>query len=480
MKKSSDDLMEKIVSLAKRRGFIFPGSEIYGGLANSWDYGPLGVELKNNIKKLWWRMFVQERNDMVGIDAALIMNSKVWEASGHLKNFNDPLVECKNCHSRFSEDQVPSYPIKDRDKGNPIQIEITKKWNPEMKCPVCTKVDWVKPTQFNLMFKTHLGPVESTPPVSPPILGGDERGVVYLRPETAQAMFVDFPQILETTRKKIPFGVAQIGKAFRNEITPGNFIFRTREFEQMEIEYFINAKDWKKYFEHWLGEMKRWIKAVGIDEKSVKYTEISDDERAFYSKRTVDIEFEYPFGQKELYGLAYRTDYDLTQHQKLSAKDLSYTDPATGEKYIPHVIEPSLGVDRTVLAVLLSAYEEIKGGRTTTTESVKEQEVVLRLPKELAPIKIAVLPLSRKDELTRQSSGVLELLQKYWMCQYDETGSIGKRYRRQDEIGTPFCVTVDFETASDQSVTVRDRDSMAQERVKLAELVDYFKERLNC
>ena len=314
----NDNLMEKIISLAKRRGFIFPGSEIYGGLANSWDYGPLGVELKNNIKKLWWKMFVQERGDMVGLDAALIMNPKTWEASGHLKNFSDPMVECKKCHTRYRADQLPE------------------------KCENCKGTQFTEAKQFNLMFKTFLGPVE------------DEKGVVYLRPETAQAIFVDFKQILETSRQKIPFGVAQIGKAFRNEITPGNFVFRTREFEQMEIEYFIKPDDWQAQFDHWLGEMKRWVKAAGIDEAKVHYVEIGDEDRAFYSKRTVDVEFEYPFGQKELYGLAYRTDYDLTQHQKMSGKDLSYKDPAGGPGFVPHVIEPSLGVDRTLLAVLLS------------------------------------------------------------------------------------------------------------------------------
>ncbi|MBI2607833.1 MAG: glycine--tRNA ligase [Candidatus Doudnabacteria bacterium] len=475
MAKQQLDLMEKIVSLAKRRGFIFPGSEIYGGLANSYDYGPLGVELKNNIKKLWWKMFVQERDDMVGIDGAIIMNPKVWLASGHMDNFNDPMIECKKCHTRYRETDLlgEDHWIRGVTKGTieehrSTTLEKRKKILIEKGCSVCGGKEFTEPKQFNLMFKTFLGPVEN------------DENTVYLRPETAQAMFIDFPQIFETTRKKIPFGVAQIGKAFRNEITPGNFIFRTREFEQMEIEYFINAKDWKKYFEHWLDEMKRWIKAVGIDEKRVKYTEISDDERAFYSKRTVDIEFEYPFGQKELYGLAYRTDYDLTQHQKLSAKDLSYTDPVTGEKYIPHVIEPSLGVDRTVLAVLLSAYEEIKGGRTTTTESVKEQEVVLRLPKELAPIKIAVLPLSKKEELTSVAQNIASELRKDFNIEYDETQSIGKRYRRQDEIGTPYCVTVDFDTAKDQSVTVRDRDTMKQDRVKINELVNYFEDKLDC
>lgn len=435
--------LEKIVNLCKRRGFIFPGSEIYGGLANSYDFGPLGVELKNNIKKLWWKMFVQGRDDVVGLDAGIIMNSQVWEASGHVQNFNDPMVECKKCHMRYRADQLPE------------------------KCENCKGKTFTDAKQFNMMFRTHLGPVEG------------EENQVYLRPETAQGMFVDFPTLVETYRLKIPFGVAQIGKAFRNEITPGNFIFRTREFELMEIEYFIREKDWKKSFDIWLEEMKRWIKAVGIDEKRVKYVDIPDGERAHYSKRTIDVEFKYPFGQKELYGLAYRTDYDLAAHQKKSGKDLTYRDPETGEKFIPHVIEPALGVERTALAVLFSCYEEIKGGRSTTTESVKEEEIVLHLPKAIAPIKVAVLPLSRKDELTKPAKEIANSLRQYFMIQYDETASIGKRYRRQDEIGTPYCVTFDFDSLEDKKVTVRDRDTMKQERVAIEELADYLKEKFS-
>ncbi len=442
----NNDLMEKIVSLCKRRGFIFPGSEIYGGLANSWDYGPLGVELKNNIKKLWWKKFVQERDDMVGIDAALMMNPKVWQASGHLNNFNDPLIECKKCHSRFRADTF------DADK-----------------CPNCGAKDFTPAKEFNLMFKTFMGPAE------------EEANIVYFRPETAQAMFVDFPNVLETSRQRVPFGIAQIGKAFRNEITPGNFIFRTREFEQMEIEYFIRPNEWEKQFEYWLGEMKEWIKAVGIDESKVHYVDIPDADRAFYSKRTVDIEFDYPFGQRELYGLAYRTDFDLSSHQKASKQSLEYRDPESGEKFIPHVIEPSLGVDRTVLAVLLSAYTEISGGRSTTTDSIKEEEVVLRLPPEIAPVKAAVLPLSKKEELSKPARELAMRLRNRWAVQYDETGSIGKRYRRQDEIGTPFCITYDFDTPNDKKVTVRDRDSMAQERVPIDDLENFLAKKLgNC
>jgi len=430
--------LEKIVNLCKRRGIIFPGSEIYGGLANSYDFGRLGTEIKNNIKKLWWKMFVQERPDIVGLDADLIMNSRVWEASGHVQNFNDELIECKKCHSRFRADELAH--------------EI---------CPNCKGTEFTSAQAFNTMFKTNLGPVESP----------DNK--VYFRPETAQSMFVDFPAIVETSRMKIPFGIAQIGKAFRNEITPGNFIFRKREFEMMEIEYFVQEKDWQKYFEHWENEMKRWITAVGIDAKLIEFVDVPEGERAHYSKRTVDVEFKYPFGQRELYGLAYRTDFDLKAH------GIEYRDPVTGEKFIPHVIEPSLGVERTVLAILLSCYEEIKGGRTKTTESVKEEEIVLRLPKEIAPIKVAILPLSKKENLTKVAHDIRNELAKQWMVDYDETASIGKRYRRQDEIGTPYCVTVDFESLEDKKVTVRDRDSMKQERVAIAELKSYFDGKLD-
>lgn len=444
---AEQNLMEKIVSLCKRRGFIFPGSEIYGGLANSWDYGPLGVELKNNIKKLWWKKFVQEREDMVGIDAALMMNPKVWEASGHLATFNDPLIECKKCHSRYRADQLEQ----------------------PYKCEKCGGTEFTAAKDFNLMFKTFMGPAE------------EEANVVYFRPETAQAMFVDFSLVVESSRQRVPFGIAQIGKAFRNEITPGNYIFRTREFEQMEVEYFVREKDWKKYFEHWLEQMKEWMRLVGIKEDKLHFVEVPAEDRAHYSKRTVDIEFDYPFGQKELYGLAYRTDFDLNNHQTASKQELSYRDPETGEKFVPHVIEPSLGVDRTLLAVLLSAYTEIEGGRTTTTESIKEAEIVLRLPAAIAPIKVAVLPLSKKEEISKPARELANKLRKHWTVQYDETGSIGKRYRRQDEIGTPYCVTYDFDSLEDKKVTVRDRDTMTQDRVAIEELESYLREKLgNC
>ncbi len=429
--------MDTLVTLCKTRGFIFPGSDIYGGLANSWDYGPLGVELKNNIKQAWWKKFVTGRLDMVGLDAALLMNPKVWEASGHVATFTDPLVECKECHERYRADKI--------DLSAP--------------CAKCGKKGtFTEPATFNLMMKTWLGPKE------------DATATVYFRPETAQAIFVDFPLVLTATRKRVPFGIGQIGKAFRNEITPGNFIFRQREFEQMEIEYFVHPDNWEKAFEMWLGLMHEWVTECGILPASIVDHEIDKADLAHYSKRTVDIEYHYPFGLEELYGLAYRTDFDLTNHAKASGKEIIYTDPMTNEKYVPHVIEPSFGVDRTLLAVLLSAYseEEVEG----------EKRVVLKFPKHLAPIKVAVLPLSKKDELSSIAEPLAEKLAKKFRTEYDETQSIGKRYRRQDEIGTPFCVTVDFETLNDQAVTVRERDSMKQERVKLEELEDYLENAL--
>jgi len=422
------DSMDKIVSLAKRRGFVFPGSEIYGGLANSWDYGPLGVELKNNIKRAWWQRFVHRRDDVIGLESAIIMNPEVWKVSGHLDTFVDPLVECKKCKERFRADEV---------KG--------------AKCPNCGH-KLSKARLFNTMFKTFIGPAE------------DSANVAYLRPETAQGMFVDFEAVVTASRKKIPFGIAQIGKAFRNEITPGNFIFRTREFEQMEVEYFIPEKDWKKYFEHWLKEMKSWLKHLGLKEKNVQYKEIPAKERAHYSKRTVDIFYNFPFGSEELYGLAYRGDYDLKNHQQ------SYTDPVTGKKFTPHVIEPTWGVERTVLAVLVEHYHE---------EKVKgETRTVLKFPHWLAPYKVAVLPLSKKPALSKLAKKIHKDLLAHFVCEYDETQSIGKRYRRQDEIGTPFCVTIDFDSAKGQDVTVRERDTMKQKRIKMTKLAEYIKDKL--
>ncbi|MEK7461015.1 MAG: glycine--tRNA ligase, partial [Patescibacteria group bacterium] len=392
-----NNLIDKVVSLCKRRGFVYPGSEIYGGLANSWDYGPLGVELKNNIKNLWWKMFVHDRDDMVGLDAALIMNPKVWEASGHIKNFSDPLVECKKCHLRFRADHVNE--VKDRNAGM-TAMDFVSLPDDEKSILVCkdsktNEHEWTETKVFNLMLKTHLGPSE------------EKTNEVYFRPETAQAIFVQFKNILGTSRMKPPFGVAQIGKAFRNEITPGNFIFRTREFEQMEIEYFIPAPtidaDWQKTFEEWKDAMWAWIDALGISRANVEAVEISDTDRAFYSKRTIDFEYKYPFGQKELYGLAYRTDYDLAQHEKFSGENLHYKDVNTGENYLPHVIEPSLGVDRSFLAVLLDAYHEEGEG--------DKQRVVLKLKPVLAPYKVAVFPLLKnKPELVEKAREIYTML----------------------------------------------------------------------
>ncbi len=438
---ANQDLMDKIVGLCKRRGFIFPGSEIYGGMANSWDYGPLGVELKNNIKQLWWKKFVHSRDDMVGIDAALIMNPKVWEASGHLATFTDPLVECKYCHTRYRADQI--------DVSEP--------------CSSCGKKDtFTEAKQFNLMFKTFIGPAE------------DEANVAYFRPETAQAMFVQFKNILDTTRKTLPFGVAQIGKAFRNEITPGNFIFRTREFEQMEIEYFIPApkrdEDWDEYFTDWQSAMMEWIKDdLQLDMSKVHEVEISAEDRAHYSKRTIDFEFEYPFGQKELYGLAYRTDYDLQKHMEKSGQSLEYVDQATGEKFVPHVIEPSMGVDRSLLAVLLSSYDDSD-----------PDHVVLKLPAKLAPYKAAVFPLLKnKPELVEKAKGIYNDLRKDFQIAWDDRGNVGKRYYSQDEIGTPYCITIDFDTLENDTVTIRDRDTATQERVTIAELKNFISSKLS-
>lgn len=452
---------DKIVNLAKQRGFIYPSSEIYGGLSATYDYGPLGVELKNNIKLAWWKMFVTSRADMVGLDSAIIMSPKIWEASGHIENFSDPLVDCKVCHHRFREDHLLE------SKGIQPEYDKTKpRDRKSLQCPDCGG-ELTVARHFNLMLKTFLGPLE------------DSASVAYLRPETAGGIFVNFKNVLDSMRLKLPFGIAQVGKAFRNEITTENFIFRTREFEQLEIEYFIKASDWEQHFVEWQKVMKQWCLFLGLAQDDLIEREIAPKDRAFYSKRTIDFEYKFPFGQKELFGLAYRTDYDLTQHQKFSGQDLSYTDPITKEKFIPHVIEPSLGVDRSVLACLCAAYTEVEGGRSTTTESSKDKEVVLRLPYSLAPIKIAVLPLSKKENLSELSRSILMELKKKWVVVYDETGSIGKRYRRQDEIGTPYCVTIDFDSLTDKKVTVRDRDTMQQDRVAIEELESYFHTKFN-
>lgn len=438
--------MQELIALCKRRGFIFPGSEIYGGLANSWDYGPLGAQLKKNIKDEWWRRFVERRSDMVGLDAAMIMNPKVWEASGHLKTFSDPLIECKKCHERFRADNVQD-------------LE---------KCPSCkAEKSFTEAKQFNLMLKTSLGPKEDT------------ASVVYMRPEIAQAMFVNFKNVLDTARKRLPFGIASQGRAFRNEITPGNFIFRQREFDLMELEYFVRPAEWEQNFEMWLTEMKSWLKHLGISDQKLHFIEIPPEDRAHYSKRTVDVEYDYPFGRKELYGLAYRGDFDLSSHMGASRADLQYADPQTNEKFVPHVIEPSFGLDRSVLVMLLESYIDDK----------EHDRVYLKLPKWVAPYKVAVFPLlANKPALVEKAREVYRLLSTVYSLSpiaWDDRGNVGKRYYSQDEIGTPYCITIDFDTLGEDgsgdkkdTVTVRDRDTMTQERVAIKDLEKYLAERL--
>jgi glycyl-tRNA synthetase len=441
---TNEGLMEKIVSLAKRRGFVFQGSELYGGLQGTWDYGPLGVLMKNNIKAAWWKKNVQERPDMVGLDAAILMNRKVWEASGHTKFMFDDLVECKACHRRFRKDKV----------------------GPE--CPDCGgEFSDAKP--FNLMLETMLGPV------------ANDDAKTFLRPETAQGIFVDYPLIQETSRKKLPFGVAQVGKSFRNEITPGNFVFRVREFEQMEIEYFCRPEEGMAKYEEWRQSRLKWWKDLGIKDENIRFYEYKKDELAHYSAGTTDVQFAFPFGKEgwdELEGIANRTDFDLSAHAKASGQEIAYFDEETKKKIVPHVIEPSAGVDRAFLAFMLNGYEEISGGRTTTTESIKETETVLHLHPAIAPFKAAVLPLSKKPELSVPAKELAARLRSRWMIDYDEVASIGKRYRREDEIGTPFCITYDFDSLEDKKVTVRDRDTMKQDRVSLDELEAYLDEKL--
>jgi glycyl-tRNA synthetase len=452
MNKSSDtQRMEKIVSLCKRRGFIFQSSEIYGGLNGCWDYGPLGVELKRNLKNYWWRVMVHERDDVVGMDGSILMNRAVWKASGHEDTFTDPMVDCRSCKARLRADQL-----------------IDKKG--VKQCPNCGGKDLTAPRAFNLMFKTFVGATE------------DESSVTYLRPETAQSIFVQFKNVLEVSRKKLPFGIAQIGKAFRNEINPRNFTFRSREFEQMELEYFCRAEEGSKWLDYWLEERLKFYENIGIPREKLHAHEIPDEERAFYSKGTYDIEFDFPFGRQELEGVAYRTDYDLQQHIKASGKPLDYFDEETKQRFVPHVVEPSAGVDRTVLALICEAYDE----DTAPDEKGKlETRIVLRFHPRMAPIKCAVFPLLKNNEqLVAKAKEIADLLRPHMNVFYDETGAIGRRYRRQDEIGTPFAVTVDFETLGEKdpalrdTVTLRDRDSMKQERVPITELVSILTSRI--
>ena len=470
--KNNEKTMEKIVALCKGRGFIFSGSEIYGGLANTWDYGPLGVELKNNVKKAWWKKFVQENPYNVGLDAAILMNPQTWVASGHLGGFSDPLMDCKECKERFRADKL----IEDWAGENGVELEkpIDAFSQAEMKdfidshnipCPSCGKHNFTDIRQFNLMFKTFQGVTE------------DAKNTVYLRPETAQGIFVNFQNVQRTTRKKLPFGVCQIGKSFRNEITPGNFTFRTREFEQMELEFFCKPGTDLEWFQYWRSFCKEWLLNLNISEEHLRLRDHTPEELCFYSKGTTDFEFLFPFGWGELWGVADRTDYDLTQHQTTSGKDMTYFDPETNERYIPYVVEPSLGADRVTLAFLIEAYDE-----EVVDAEKNDVRVVMHFHPALAPFKVAVLPLSKK--LSDKARELQAELAKDWMVDFDEAGSIGKRYRRQDEIGTPYCVTVDFDTVGDAEkegdncVTVRDRDTMEQVRLPISELKAYLAEKL--
>ena len=452
--------MDKIVSLAKARGFVYPGSEIYGGLANSWDYGNLGVELKNNIKKAWWDKFIKQSRYNVGIDAAILMNPRTWEASGHIGGFSDPLMDCKECHERFRADKL----IEEWAEENNYELtssvdgwtkEAMKEFVDEhnIKCPSCGAHNFTDIRQFNLMFKTFQGVTE------------DAKNTVYLRPETAQGISVNYKNVARTSRKKLPFGIGQIGKSFRNEITPGNFIFRIREFEQMELEFFCKPGTDLEWFEYWRSFCYNWLINLGIKEEDIRARDHDKEELSFYSKATTDLEFKFPFGWGELWGIADRTDYDLTQHQEFSGQDMTYFDDETGEKYIPYVIEPSLGADRVTLAFLCAAYDE---------EEIGEGDVrtVMHFHPAIAPVKIGVLPLSKK--LNDKALEIYDELSKKYYCEFDDRGNIGKRYRRQDEIGTPFCVTIDFETEEDGKVTVRDRDTMEQVRIDISELNNYF------
>ncbi len=439
------DKIKKIISLSKRRGFIFPSSEIYGGFQGFYDFGPLGVQLKNNIKKAWWLEMTKRQDDIVGLDSAVIINPKVWQASGHLTaGFADKLVECKKCHHRFRKDFLE-----------------------EDKCSDCGG-ELMKERKFNLMMKTFVGPLE------------DKASEAYLRAETAQGIYINFKNVINSTRKKIPFGICQIGKAFRNEITPRNFIFRTREFEQMEMQWFCSPKKTRKHFEYWKKERLKWYQKLGIKKDNIRIKEISKEDRPHYAKQALDVEYHFPFGWEEIEGIHNRGDFDLSNHTEHSGQDLRYRDKKTGKKYFPHIIETSIGVERSLFAFLCEAFKEIEGGRTKTTESTKKKEIVLRFNKKLAPIKVAVLPLVRnKEKLVLEAKQIYQRIKTHFVSRYDETGSIGRRYRRQDEIGTVFGVTVDFDTLKDKAVTIRDRDTMEQERVKIKDLIKTLREKLN-
>ena len=460
--KNTEKTMDKVVALCKNRGFIFPGSEIYGGLANSWDYGPLGVEFKNNVKRAWWKKFVQESRYNVGLDSAIIMNPEAWVASGHVGGFSDPLMDCKGCKARHRADKlIEDYAFQNGLDDNPASWSFEEMANyikeKNIVCPICGGKDFADIKKFNLMFKTFIGVTE------------ESSSTVYLRPETAQGIFVNFPAVQRSARKKLPFGICQIGKSFRNEITPGNFVFRTREFEQMELEFFCKPGTDLEWFAYWKNFCHQWLLDLGMKDENLRLRDHDPEELCFYSKATTDFEFLFPFGWGELWGIADRTDYDLTQHGNHSGKDLTFFDQETNEHYVPYVVEPSLGADRVALAFLVDAYDE---------EEISEGDVrtVLHLHPALAPVKCAVLPLSKK--LSDKALDLFDELAKEFNCEFDETGSIGKRYRRQDEIGTPFCITYDFDTENDSCVTVRDRDSMEQVRIPLSEVKSYIVEKI--
>ena len=450
--------LDSVISLAKRRGFVYPCGEIYGGTRSAWDYGPLGVELKENIKRQWWRSMVQNRDDIVGIDSSIILPPRVWEASGHLSAFVDPLVECLKCHKRFRQDHLQEEFAEKNNIDNPDSVEMS-----QIACAHCgTRGEWTEPRMFNGLLKTFLGPVES------------EEGLHYLRPETAQGIFVNFMNVMTTSRKKPPFGIAQMGKSFRNEITPGNFIFRTREFEQMEMEFFVKPGTDEEWHQRWIEERLNWYVDLGISRDDLRLYEHPQEKLSHYSKGTTDIEFRFHFQGSEwgeLEGIANRTDFDLSTHSEYSGKDLQYFEQETNEKWTPYVIEPAAGVNRSLMAFLIASYNEDEAPNTKGGTDIR---TVLRLDRRLAPVKVAVLPLSKKDELTSKAKDLAQELRQAWPVDYDDAGAIGRRYRRQDEVGTPFCVTIDFDTLEDQAVTIRERDTMNQERVALDQVKNYL------
>jgi glycyl-tRNA synthetase len=458
-----EDKFQKVVALAKRRGFAFPSSDIYGGMANTWDLGPVGTELKNNIRDAWWKYFVQDREDVVGIDASIFLNPKVWEASGHVAGFTDALIDCRNCKNRTRADHLIEDALPDT-KVEGLSTEELDKIIKEnvIVCPKCKKSEWTPVRQFNLLFETSIGIIEG------------EKSKSYLRGEIAQGIFLNFKNVLDTTRVRVPFGIAQQGKAFRNEITMGQFLHRTLEFDLMEFEYFIHPNDWEEKYNYFKDQMMSWAKGIGLSEENLRWREHEEFERSHYSSKTMDIEYQYPFGWKEIFGLAYRTDFDLKNHAQHSGKDLTYTDPISQEKYIPHVVEPTFGLSRLVGVVLFDAYSE-----DPSTGSGQVARVVLKLHPSIAPYKVAVFPLVKnKEEITGKAREVFENLQKKFAVAYDDRGNIGKRYLSQDEIGTPYCVTVDYQTLEDGTVTVRDRDTTEQSRISVNKLLDYISERI--